>query len=185
MKAFENVALRQLRWGLVRGCRMGWVNAPKAFAKAKAALTYKPDSIQSTPALLLTFDIGVYEPSLHRISRNANIEWDLIAIVPAQLREPFKKLLSGFFSVKWGGVGGIPEFRFAFWGRMIDYDLYLGYTKFENYSLITIVTTLRAQEALIQHSWVINCRSQEELTSIHVYTQWHSIEHLGGPVTAP
>ena len=89
MKAFENVALRQLRWGLVRVCGMGdgmgWVNAPKAFAKAEADLTYKPDSIQSTPALLLTFDIRVYEPSLHRISRNADFECDLIAIVPAQL----------------------------------------------------------------------------------------------------
>ena len=107
MKAFENVALRQLRWGLVRGCGMGdgmgWVNAPKAFAKAKAALTYKPDSIQSTPTLLLTFDIGVYEPSLLRISRSVDFKCDLIAIVPAQLREPFKKLLSGFFSVMGGG----------------------------------------------------------------------------------
>ena len=91
MKAFENVALRQLRWGLVRGCGIvGWVNAPKAFAKAKAALTYKPDSIQSTPILLLTFDNGVYEASLHRISRSVDFECDLIAIVPAQLREPFK-----------------------------------------------------------------------------------------------
>ena len=67
MKAFENVALRQLRWGLVRGCGMGdgmgWVNAPKAFAKAKAALTYKPDSIQSTPALLLTFDMVCMNPA--------------------------------------------------------------------------------------------------------------------------
>ena len=81
MKAFENVALRQLRWGLVRGCGigdgMGLVNAPKAFAKAKAALTYKPDSIQSTPTLLLTFDIGVYEPSLHRISRSVDFEFYL------------------------------------------------------------------------------------------------------------
>ena len=97
MKAFENVALRQLRWGLVRGCRMGWVNAPKAFAKAKAALTYKPDSIQSTPTLLLTFDIGVYEPSLLRISRSVDFKCDLIAIVPAQLREPFKNYLVDFF----------------------------------------------------------------------------------------
>ena len=97
MKAFENVAMRQLRWGLVRGCGMGWVNAPKAFAKAEADLTYKPDSIQSTPALLLTFDIGVYEPSLLRISRSVDFKCDLIAIVPAQLREPFKKLLTRFF----------------------------------------------------------------------------------------
>ena len=97
MKAFENVALRQLRWGLVRGCGMGWVNAPKAFAKAKAALTYKPDSIQSTPTLLLTFDIGVYEPSLHRISRSVDFECDLIAIVPAQPKGTLQKPLNGFF----------------------------------------------------------------------------------------
>ena len=71
----------------------GRVNAPKAFAKAKAALTYKPDSIQSTPTLLLTFDNGVYEASLHRISRSVDFEVDLIAIVPAQLREPFKNYL--------------------------------------------------------------------------------------------
>ena len=104
MKAFENVALRQLRWGLVRGCGMGdgmgWVNAPKAFAKAKAALTYKPDSIQSTPTLLLTFDIGVYELSLHRISRSVDFECDLIAIVPVQLRENYFKTTQRIFSVK-------------------------------------------------------------------------------------
>ena len=111
MKAFENVALRQLRWGLVRGCGigdgMGLVNAPKAFAKAKAALTYKPDSIQSTPTLLLTFDIGVYEPSLHRISRSLEFECDLITIVPVQLREPFKNYLADVFHE--GGVGEPPN----------------------------------------------------------------------------
>ena len=119
MKAFENVAMRQLSWGLVRVWGMGdgmrWVNAPKAFAKAKAALTYKPDSIQSTPTLLLTFDIGVYEPSLHRISISVDFECDLIAIVPAQLRENY-----------------FQNYLADFWGKMIDYDLYLGYTKFEN-----------------------------------------------------
>ena len=105
---------------------MAWVNAPKAFAKAKAALTYKPDSIQSTPTLLLTFDIGVYDPSLHRISRNAEFECDLIAIVPAQLREPFKNYLAEL------GGRSTPQFRSAFWGRMIEYDLYLGYTNARN-----------------------------------------------------